>query len=111
MAKTVVLLGTLDTKGAEYAYLRDRLRLQDVDTLLVDVGTLEPPRTEPDIDRHEVAAEAGIDLDELVRDRDRGKAVSAMAACARVFGEAAPFCSASSSSASASRCRRASMNA
>ena len=79
---TVVLVGTLDTKGDEYAYLRDRLRLHGVNTLLVDVGTLEPPRTEPDIDRHEVAAAAGVDVDELARARDRGRAVSAMAQAA-----------------------------
>jgi uncharacterized protein (UPF0261 family) len=77
--KTVVLVGTLDTKGGEYAYLRDRLQLHGIQTLLVDVGTLEPPHTEPDIDRREVAAETGVDLDELVSARDRGRAVSAMA--------------------------------
>jgi uncharacterized protein (UPF0261 family) len=82
---TVVLVGTLDTKGDEYAYLRDRLRLHGVGTLLVDVGTLEPPRTEPDIDRREVAAAGGIDLDELVAARDRGRSVSAMAAAAAVL--------------------------
>jgi uncharacterized protein (UPF0261 family) len=79
---TVVLVGTLDTKGDEYAYLRDRLRLHGVHTLLVDVGTLEPPRTEPDIDRREVAAAGGIDLDELVAGHDRGRSVSGMAAAA-----------------------------
>lgn len=79
---TVVLVGTLDTKGDEYAYLRDRLRLHGVNTLLVDVGTLEPPRAEPDIDRREVAAAGGVDLDELARARDRGRAVSAMASAA-----------------------------
>jgi uncharacterized protein (UPF0261 family) len=77
--RTVVLVGTLDTKGGEYAYLRDRLQLHGIQTLLVDVGTFEPPHTEPDIDRREVAAETGVDLDELVSARDRGRAVSAMA--------------------------------
>jgi uncharacterized protein (UPF0261 family) len=80
--RTVVLVGTLDTKGDEYVYLRDRLKLHGVQTLLVDVGTLEPPRTDPDIDRHEVAAAGGVDLDELVQARDRGRAVSAMASAA-----------------------------
>jgi uncharacterized protein (UPF0261 family) len=80
--RTVVLVGTLDTKGDEYAYLRDRLTLHGANTLLVDVGTLEAPRTEPDIDRREVAAAAGVDLDELARARDRGRAVSAMAVAA-----------------------------
>jgi uncharacterized protein (UPF0261 family) len=77
--KTVVLVGTLDTKGDEYAYLRDRLQLHGLRTLMVDVGTLEPPRAEPDITRREVAAATGVDLDELARARDRGRAVSAMA--------------------------------
>jgi uncharacterized protein (UPF0261 family) len=78
-------VGTLDTKGDEYAYLRHRLRLHGVDTLLVDTGTLEPPRTAPDIDRHEVAAAGGVDVDELARARDRGRAVSAMAGAAAVL--------------------------
>jgi uncharacterized protein (UPF0261 family) len=80
--RTVVLVGTLDTKGAEYAYLRERLRLHGVQTLLIDVGTLEPPTTEPDIDRRTVAAAGGVNLDELVSARDRGRAVSAMATAA-----------------------------
>ena len=41
-SKTVLLVGTLDTKGAEYAYLRDRLRLHGVDTILADAGVNEP---------------------------------------------------------------------
>src|SRR5919108_439527 len=40
---TVVLVGTLDTKGTEYAYLRDRLRGHGVDVLLVDTGILDEP--------------------------------------------------------------------
>jgi uncharacterized protein (UPF0261 family) len=45
---TVVLLGTLDTKGEEYAFLRDRLREHGVDVLLVDAGVNEPS-VQPDI--------------------------------------------------------------
>ena len=80
--KTVVLVGTLDTKGDEYRYLRERLELAGVRTLLVDVGTLESPLVEPDIDRYEVAAVTGVDLDELATARDRGRAVTAMAQAA-----------------------------
>src|SRR5205807_6061021 len=82
--KTVVLVGTLDTKGAEYEYLRDRLKLSGVKPLLVDVGTLEPPTTKPDISRQEVAAAAGVDLEALTAARDRGNAVSAMADAAAI---------------------------
>ena len=42
---TVVLVGTLDTKGQEYAFLRDRLREHGVDVLLVDCGIMVEPLT------------------------------------------------------------------
>jgi uncharacterized protein (UPF0261 family) len=79
VSHTVLLIGTLDTKGEEYAYLRDRLREARVDVVLADVGTLEPPRIEPDISREEVAAGTGADVAGLAEARDRGAAVTAMA--------------------------------
>ena len=48
---TVVLVGTLDTKGREYAFLRDRLHAAGVGTILVDAGILGPPLVEPDVSR------------------------------------------------------------
>jgi uncharacterized protein (UPF0261 family) len=83
--RTVVLVGTLDTKGAEYHYLRERLALGGVRTILVDAGTLEPPSVEPDISRREVAAEAGVDIDALTAARDRGQAVAAMSDAAAIL--------------------------
>ncbi len=66
----VLLIGTLDTKGEELAFLRSRLRQAGVDVLLADVGTGDPPTVEPDIAREEIS--------EHVAD-DRGAAVRAMA--------------------------------
>jgi uncharacterized protein (UPF0261 family) len=77
--RTVLLIGTLDTKGDEYAYLLERLRLHGVDGLLADAGTVGPPRAEPDITREALAAETGVDLGAL---GDRGSAVGAMAGAA-----------------------------
>jgi uncharacterized protein (UPF0261 family) len=87
VAATVLLIGTLDTKGEEYAYLRDRLRDAGVDVLLADVGTLEPPGVDPDVSREEVAAETGADLAALAEARDRGAAVTAMAEAAAALGQ------------------------
>jgi uncharacterized protein (UPF0261 family) len=81
---TVVLVGTLDTKGAENEFVRDRLRAAGVDVLVVDTGVLEPPGFPPDITRQEVAAAAGADFDALVAARDRGTAITAMAEGAEV---------------------------
>ena len=75
----MVLLGTLDTKGAEIGFLRDRLRAAGVGTLLVDVGILEPPAIEPDVSRVEVAAATGLKIATAVRERERGEVVAAMA--------------------------------
>ena len=72
MSETVLLVGTLDTKGAEYAYLRERLRLHGVDTILADAGVNEPVGVEPDL-------HVGGDPAALARARDRGAAVTAMA--------------------------------
>jgi uncharacterized protein (UPF0261 family) len=76
---TVVLVGTLDTKGHEYAFLRSRVREHGVDVLLVDVGIYEP-QVEPDIGREEVAAAADADVAALAEAGDRGHAVEVMGA-------------------------------
>jgi uncharacterized protein (UPF0261 family) len=77
--KTVVLVGTLDTKGREYAFLRDRLQAAGVRTILVDAGIMGPPLVEPDVTRGEVGAAAGADVEALRAAGDRGQAVLAMA--------------------------------
>jgi uncharacterized protein (UPF0261 family) len=74
---TVVLLGTLDTKGREYDYLRERLRGQGVDVVLVDAGVFEP-LAEADVGQDEVAAAVGEDVAALREAGDRGAAVDAM---------------------------------
>ncbi len=74
---TVVLAGTLDTKGHEYAFLRDRVREHGVDVLLIDVGVYAP-QIDPDISREEVARAAGEDAAALAYAGDRGAATAAM---------------------------------
>ena len=76
---TVVLVGTLDTKGYEYAYVRDRIAAQGVDVLLVDAGVLGEPLATPDISRQEVARAGGSDIKTLVAANDRGAAIETMA--------------------------------
>jgi uncharacterized protein (UPF0261 family) len=77
---TVVLVGTLDTKGAEYAFLRDRLVGRGLDVVVVDAGVNEPVGIEPDVPRADVARAAGADTGALAAAGDRGAAVTAMGA-------------------------------
>jgi len=81
---TVVLLGTLDTKGREYEFLRDQVRAEGCEVLLVDAGIVGPPQVTPDISADEVARAAGEERALLAAAGDRGAAVAAMARGAAV---------------------------
>ena len=74
----VVLVGTLDTKGHELEYMRDRVREAGAEVVLVDVGVLGEPQVTADVSREEVAEAAGADHGSLVAEADRGHAVEVM---------------------------------
>jgi uncharacterized protein (UPF0261 family) len=79
MAKTVVVIGTLDTKGPEIAYLRDRLQALGLATIVIDSGILdEPLEIIPDIDHAEAATYGGTTIEALQNAGSRGKAVAGM---------------------------------
>jgi uncharacterized protein (UPF0261 family) len=84
MAQTILLAGTLDTKGPEYAFVRDRLRALGCDVLVMDLGIQGEPSFAPDIPAAEVARAGGGSLDDLRARADRGAAVDVMqrGACA-----------------------------
>ncbi len=77
--RTIALIGTLDTKGEEFAFLRDRIQNTGLRTIMIDVGVLGRPMFEPDISQAEVAAAANEELAALQSERDRGRSVTAMA--------------------------------
>lgn len=84
---TIAVLGTLDTKGDEHGFVADLIRQKGHQTLVIDVGALEPPKIRPDITREAVAEEGGVDLAALIAKRDRGELVTAMAdAAAAMLG-------------------------
>jgi uncharacterized protein (UPF0261 family) len=74
----VALIGTLDTKGDEIAYVRERLMALRVDVVVVDTGILGEPHSRADISHEEVAAAAGHTLEEVRAAGSRGAAVSLM---------------------------------
>jgi uncharacterized protein (UPF0261 family) len=74
----VALVGTLDTKGADFAFLAGRLRAAGAQVIVIDAGTGEPDGLAPDIDGEAVAAAAGTTRAELRAAADRGRAVTEM---------------------------------
>ena len=73
----VILVGTLDTKGVEFAFVRDLIRRAGLETLVIDAGSLGPPVFPADIPRSEVFRRAGVSEGELRARSDRGEAVAA----------------------------------
>jgi uncharacterized protein (UPF0261 family) len=76
---SIILIGTLDTKGEEFSFLKQQLKAAGANPVVVDIGVLGAPSFPADVTREEIAGWAGTSLQELVRDKDRGRAVTAMA--------------------------------
>jgi uncharacterized protein (UPF0261 family) len=74
----IALVGTLDTKGAEIAYVRDRLVELGTRPVVVDSGILGEPGCAADVPREEVAGAGGHHLDDVRRAGSRGAAVELM---------------------------------
>jgi uncharacterized protein (UPF0261 family) len=77
---SVYLLSTLDTKGDEAQFVRQKLAAAGVATVLVDCGCLGSPAVPADIPREEVYAAAAKSLENLRQTADRGAAISTAAA-------------------------------
>ena len=75
--KAILLAGTLDTKGAEYNYIKSLFDELGIITILIDIG-IRTPTIKPDVTAEEVAGLAGYDIEKLREANDRGKAVAAM---------------------------------
>lgn len=72
----VILVGTLDTKGREIGFVRDRLKALGVDSLILDAGVLGEPTVMADIPREEVFQAAGTTLAAVRERQDRGEGVN-----------------------------------
>jgi uncharacterized protein (UPF0261 family) len=75
----VYLIGTLDTKGQEIAFVRDELRALGVDVAVIDASCLSPPTIPADVLREAVFEAAGTTLDSVRAANDRGHAVTTAA--------------------------------
>lgn len=84
MSASVYLVATMDTKGAELAFVAELLRATGVAVKTVDVGTLAPPTMVPDIGRDDVLSAAKTTL-QAGTPSDRGMAIQQMAESLRSY--------------------------
>ena len=87
MGKTIVLVGRLDSKGAEYGYVKERIARSGLDVIVVDVGTRGLPLFTAEIPREEVAQAAGMAMDDLVDRADENKEIQVMMKGAAVIAK------------------------
>ena len=80
MGKTIIVIGTLDTRGEEIKYLADKIEEQGHVARVMDVGVLGRPYFVPSISRDEVAEAAGTTIKDIIALHHEGRAMSAMAA-------------------------------
>jgi uncharacterized protein (UPF0261 family) len=78
MEKTILLLGTMDTKGLEFAYAKEKINERGHRTIVVDVGILGNPLLNPDISQEEVAQAAGTNIQEVIAQGKEGVAIELM---------------------------------
>ena len=79
MPKTIVLVASLDTKGAELSFVKEIIRKEGINTLVVDFGVLGRPGFAPDIDRKIVAEAGGRTIEHLSSGERKDEAMRVMA--------------------------------
>ena len=72
------MIGTLDTKGVEYQFAKERFKKSGLNTILIDAGIIGQSLVKADISNEEVARAGGEELSALKNLGDRGFAVSVM---------------------------------
>ena len=76
--KTVVLVGALDTKAAEFALVQGLIESQGCSTLVIDFGILGEPGFAPDIGSEAVARAGAGELENLRQNRQRQDSIETM---------------------------------
>jgi uncharacterized protein (UPF0261 family) len=78
MSKTIAVIGALDTKGAEFAFVKAEIERRGHHALVINTGVMGDPFFTPDITAEQVAEAAGTTLAALREQADRGAAIATM---------------------------------
>lgn len=76
--KTIAIIGTLDSKGEEFGFVRNIIEELGLKTLMINTGVFEP-KISADISNAEVASAAGYDIEEVAAKKDRAYATEILA--------------------------------
>lgn len=78
MTKTIALIGTLDSKGTEFLFVKELIESLGFKTFTIHTGVFESQFT-PDVSNAEVAMAVGEDITEIAAQKDRARATEVLA--------------------------------
>lgn len=79
MAKTILIVGTFDTKNDELQYVASIINGLNGKALTMDVSVLGDPKQPTDYSKHDVASEASSSIEAAIACEDENKAMQIMA--------------------------------
>lgn len=85
MTKTILVIGTYDTKDEELHYICDRIAAQGGKVLSMDVSVLGDPSKPTDISKHQVAEAAESSIQAAIDSSDENTAMQIMARGASIL--------------------------
>lgn len=77
--KTILIVGTYDTKNDELTFLADVIRDQGGRVITMDVSVLGEPRRPTDYSKHDVAKEGGSSIEAAIASGEENEAMQVMA--------------------------------
>jgi uncharacterized protein (UPF0261 family) len=83
MAKKIVVLGTMDTKGEQLQFLKDKISSRGHDVIIMDLSMGGRSRFQADISPDEIAGLMGRKVEELIASKDRLTVTNIMSSGAR----------------------------
>jgi uncharacterized protein (UPF0261 family) len=94
MQRTILIVGTYDTKDDELTFIAETIRAQGGAVKTMDVSVLGDPSAPTDISKHQVAQEGGHSIQEAIDSGDENLAMQIMAKgaalmAARLLGQGA----------------------
>ncbi len=83
MGKNIVIIGTVNTKGDQLSFLKERIESRGHRAILMDISMGGPPAFQADITPEEIAGLVGKDIEEIRASKDRLTITNAMSAGAQ----------------------------
>jgi uncharacterized protein (UPF0261 family) len=77
-AKSIVILGTMDTKGEQILFLKERIERRGHLAIVVDLSMGGEPLLEADITPREIAQISGREIEEITSSKDRAMVTQVM---------------------------------